>query len=210
MKKHTHNELCKIAVKWCQRSITNGGHNCKIAVSEIGYSEIADVIGFLPHPTTRYPDVYSVLIEAKTSRSDFLRDAKKPHRQLGASALGDLRYYICPEGLISVDELPEKWGLLYVNSRGHVKVIAGAAASYKENFSKQDHQQWIHENVDKQYERKIIFDIVTRVNARAIESRHDGWRETYRENKKLKKQINDLKRKYKQEQAKNRFKNMQP
>ena len=192
MKTFTHNELCKIAVKWCQRTTANGGHGCKIAVSEIGYSEIADAIGFLSYTSPRYPNVESVLIEAKTSRSDFLRDASKPHRQIGAKALGDVRYYICPEGLIKPEELPEKWGLIYVNSRGHVKVVAGLASSYKNKFNADDVLKWKHDNVDKQYERNIIFDIICRVNARSIESRHDGWRQTYRDNKKLKKDMNVL------------------
>lgn len=56
----------------------------------------------------------SFMIETKISRSDFLADFKKAHRQEGG-LIGNYRYYACPEGLISVDELPEKWGLIYVN-----------------------------------------------------------------------------------------------
>lgn len=75
------------------------------------------------------PDVYgyrggsqTVLIEAKVSRSDFIADLKKPHRKEGCG-IGSNRYYLCPEGLISADELPEKWGLLYCDSTGRVTVI---------------------------------------------------------------------------------------
>ena len=56
----------------------------------------------------------SFLIETKISRSDFLADAKKPFRVDPSKGVGTYRYYACPEGLISVDELPEKWGLIYV------------------------------------------------------------------------------------------------
>ncbi|WP_143209781.1 adenylosuccinate synthase [Salmonella enterica] len=65
----------------------------------------------------------SVLGEVKVSRSDFLRDKHKPHRQHGG--LGDYRYYMCPEGIINISDLPDRWGLLWVNKRGHVKLMAG-------------------------------------------------------------------------------------
>ncbi|MEB2440984.1 adenylosuccinate synthase [Citrobacter braakii] len=65
----------------------------------------------------------SVLVEVKVSRSDFLRDKHKPHRQRGG--LGDYRYYMCPEGIININDLPDRWGLLWVNKRGHVKLMAG-------------------------------------------------------------------------------------
>ncbi|WP_261371418.1 hypothetical protein [Yersinia bercovieri] len=33
--------------------------------------------------------------------------------------------YICPEGIIDIADLPNAWGLLWVNKRGHVKIKAG-------------------------------------------------------------------------------------
>jgi hypothetical protein len=68
----------------------------------------------------------SIVLEAKVSRADFLADAKKPHRQPG-KGLGRWRYYLCPEGLISPDELPLGWGLLYASERGVIQAIAGPA-----------------------------------------------------------------------------------
>lgn len=56
----------------------------------------------------------SFLIETKISRSDFLADAKKDFRINPENGVGMYRYYACPEGLISVEELPDKWGLIYV------------------------------------------------------------------------------------------------
>ena len=66
-------------------------------------------------------------MEVKVSRSDFLADRKKPHRQQGG--VGSFRYYMCPEGLIDIKDLPHGWGLLWVNSRGHVKARAGHVTS---------------------------------------------------------------------------------
>ncbi|GAR62494.1 hypothetical protein NGUA15_04308 [Salmonella enterica] len=62
-------------------------------------------------------------MEVKVSRSDFLRDKHKPHRQHGE--LVDYHYYMCPEGSINISDLPDRWGLLWVNKRGHVKRRAG-------------------------------------------------------------------------------------
>ena len=124
MMKYTHDQLCDIAVSWLQRSFSAKGPGCNLAIKEIGaYSpgEIADAWGF------RY-DRYvfgSVLVEVKVSRSDFLADANKPHRNGSELGVGTYRYYLCPEGVITLDELPHGWGLLWVNSRGHVKFMAG-------------------------------------------------------------------------------------
>lgn len=57
----------------------------------------------------------SFMIETKISRSDFLADSKKAHRSDGCG-VGNYRYYACPTGLIKPEELPEKWGLIYVNA----------------------------------------------------------------------------------------------
>lgn len=104
----THSELVIIAYKYCLRQLS-----CGVAFRELKtlHSEICDVIGF-------GSGGHSVLIEVKISRSDFLADKKKPFRsnpQLGA---GKNRYYCCPENLIKVEELPEGWGLIYVDSTG--------------------------------------------------------------------------------------------
>jgi hypothetical protein len=119
----THKNLCNIAVKWLKRPNSNGGHGCHVAVSEVasGWSgEIPDSIGF--RATGDHTDG-SIVVEIKVSRSDFLADKKKPHRNGETIGLGNWRYYMCPVDLIKVDELPENFGLLYVNKRGHVKPI---------------------------------------------------------------------------------------
>ena len=59
----------------------------------------------------------STIIEVKTSHSDFLADKKKWCRskefeEKGYCA-GSYRWYLCPKSIISKDELPDGWGLLY-------------------------------------------------------------------------------------------------
>ncbi|AQS40218.1 hypothetical protein Sps_05149 [Shewanella psychrophila] len=118
----THRFLCDIAVKWLKRSNSNGGHGCHVAVSEVqsGWQgEIPDAIGF--RNANGY--VGSVMVEVKVSRGDFLADKKKAHRNGQTVGLGNWRYYMCPADLIQPSELPPKFGLLYVNNRGHVKPV---------------------------------------------------------------------------------------
>ena len=120
----THKELTELAVKWLKRSQSQKGPGCQIAVSECRSGrcdEIPDAIGFR---ATGKNDG-SIIVEVKVSRSDFLVDARKPHRNGSVTGIGNWRYYLCPEGVIKPDELPDNWGLLYVNHRGHIKPIVG-------------------------------------------------------------------------------------
>lgn len=122
----THSDLCEIAVKWLKRDWSAKGHGCHVAVAEVksGHDgEIPDAIGF--RSTGDHTDG-SVVVEVKVSRSDFLNDFKKPHRD-GDKGMGNWRYYMAPIGLISANELPDKWGLIEVNKSGQVKNIVGQA-----------------------------------------------------------------------------------
>ena len=77
------------------------------------------------------PDIYatngceSTVIEVKTSHQDFLADKKKFSRKNSDYAMGDFRYYLCPEGIIKPEELPSNWGLLYY-CKGKIKKIVQA------------------------------------------------------------------------------------
>lgn len=122
-----HSALCALAVKWLKRPNSANGHGCHVAVSECrsGWSgEVPDAIGF--RQSGHDLSDGSVVVEVKVTRGDFLADRKKPHRSSGG--LGNWRYYLCPEGLITPEELPPGWGLLWVNARGHIKPMAGFAA----------------------------------------------------------------------------------
>ncbi|WP_143516196.1 adenylosuccinate synthase [Pusillimonas sp. T2] len=128
--KSLHKSLCEIAVKWLKRAPSAGGPGCAVAMSECKSGvdgEIPDAIGFR---RTGYDATDgSVLVEVKTSRADFLADAKKSHRISGG--IGSWRYYMAPKGLIDPNDLPMGWGLLQVNERGHVKALAGHATYFK-------------------------------------------------------------------------------
>lgn len=119
----THDDLTGIALRWLKRPDSAKGPGCQLALAEVGGlfgGERCDAFGY------RWgSNGGSIVVEAKVSRSDFLADAKKPHRNGEVLGMGDFRYYICPEGLIRIDDLPERWGLLWVTKRGHVKVVAG-------------------------------------------------------------------------------------
>ena len=113
MKKNSHAELVAIGKRWVIKNTT-----CTVAFSEIrcaGTAEIPDVIGFGSWG-------YSIVVECKTSRSDFLRDQEKICRK-DTLGMGRYRFFLCPENLIKMNELPNGWGLIYVNGRGHAKGV---------------------------------------------------------------------------------------
>ncbi len=109
----THRELCEIAERWLM-----GSARCRVAIAEpncIVTDEQPDAIGFR--------GCGSVLVEAKTSLNDFRADLKKPFRVYPQNGMGLYRYYICEPGVITEDDLPERWGLLYVLPGGRVRTI---------------------------------------------------------------------------------------
>lgn len=78
------------------------------------------------------PDVWgtngcqSTMIEVKTSRSDFLKDKEKFYRTHLDHAVGNYRYYLCPEDVIHPLEIPKGWGLLW-RVDGAIKLVAIAS-----------------------------------------------------------------------------------
>jgi len=109
----THTELCLLGAKYMKSKGITKYRKPKYVVVEIESVGIAqpDIYGFGTTLTQQ--------IEVKVSRSDFLKDKKKRHKILGRD-VGELRSYLCPENLIKPDELPEGWGLLYVNSENKI------------------------------------------------------------------------------------------
>ncbi|BCP56263.1 hypothetical protein K32_48800 [Kaistia sp. 32K] len=157
----SHADLCAIAVKWLKRANSAGGPGCHVAVSECrsGWTgEVPDAIGFR---AAGFEDG-STVVECKTSRADFLADRKKAHRSSGGC--GNWRYFMAPDGLISPDELPPGWGLLTVNSRGHVKAIAGPAAHYRgrNDVLREQVEQFRHV-ADRDREQFILAKLLERV-----------------------------------------------
>lgn len=134
--KLSHRELCDIAKSWLRRPNCAGGHGCNMSFSEVrvGYhvGESPDAIGYR---VSSYDDGGTVVVEAKVSRADFRADAKKPHRNDG-EGMGKWRYYMCPEGIIQPDEVPERWGLLYVTARRKVVAVSGPASFLKHHSNR--------------------------------------------------------------------------
>src|SRR5579863_4308633 len=100
-KKMTHASLVALGVRWlsCQSSAVF----YEFAASA---KENPDIIAWSAGLST--------LIECKATRSDFLGDSKKTVRRNPRRGMGQRRYYLCPAGVIKVEELPKKWGLLWV------------------------------------------------------------------------------------------------
>lgn len=69
----SHKNLCYLACQWLRRSSSRNGPGCSVAVAETGNwvnHEVVDAIGWRPYGAFSG----SVLVEVKTSRSDFLAD----------------------------------------------------------------------------------------------------------------------------------------
>lgn len=143
-----HKELCALARKWLTRprnqyNLPKSGAACSFAIHEVssGYgSEIADAFGL----RTNYGDrLETVLVEVKVSRSDFFADQRKAFRISPETGMGNYRYYMAPEGLIRVEELPDKWGLIEVNSRNGCRVVRGHVIDRRGDY-------WFFSNRDKE------------------------------------------------------------
>lgn len=114
MKSYSHNYLVKKAASWVKKHDCNMlVPNCSIVASELvaltKTGEIPDVLGF--------SSFASVMVEVKTSRSDFLADFKKPFRRFPEDGVGAYKIYACEPEVIKESDVPEKWGLLYFTGR---------------------------------------------------------------------------------------------
>lgn len=111
--KTDHDLLCEKAELWLQRQGCKVTFNDRLrTATETG--EQPDAIG--------WRSGVSILVECKTSRSDFLADAKKSFRKTPEWGMGDWRVYMCPPDLIYPSELPEGWGLVYVTEKRFRKI----------------------------------------------------------------------------------------
>lgn len=104
-----------MAVRWLRR------YRCGVVLSEQ-----ACVSGEMPDAIGWKKACHSVLIEGKVSRGDFLADRGKPFRLKPEVGIGCERYYLAPQGLIRIEELPAGWGLLEVHGREIERVKASA------------------------------------------------------------------------------------
>ena len=103
----THDELVVRAGRWLR------SRRHTVVLHEIGSDgrECPDVIGWMYRGRC-------TLIECKTSRADFKKDGKKRFRHQGGMAA--CRWYATPPNLVTVEELPPRWGLVEVGLRCRV------------------------------------------------------------------------------------------
>lgn len=156
----THAELCALAVRWLRRPNSAGGHGCIVSVSEprADYSgEVPDAIGFRAGWQAG-----SVVVECKTTRSDFLADRTKPHRQ-PACGMGTWRYFLAPAGLISADELPDRWGLLEVGARNSISCRVGGMVECRNFILRSDNLAAFRHESDLARERDLLTRLLARV-----------------------------------------------
>lgn len=111
LEKTVHQQLVVAGRAWLER-------RCHVVISEMAsQTEEPDVIGWRQEG--------SILIECKASRADYRADIDKLFRLQASTAMGRLRYYLVPKGLITVDEVYSGWGLLEWGGRW-IKVVKEA------------------------------------------------------------------------------------
>lgn len=135
-----HAELVAIAECWLLKS-----KSCGFVFRElrhVGSPEIPDALGFKPGNGC---DHGSILVECKVSRADFLNDAKKAFRMRSESGVGAYRFYLCPSGIIHPEDLPEKWGLVWVDKRGKAQQVTGPKGNAWSHSGKDFH--FAHRNL---------------------------------------------------------------
>ncbi|OPC34585.1 hypothetical protein [Elizabethkingia miricola] len=146
-KTFTHSDLVDIGYKWTL-------NKCGFAFKELTCinNEIADVIGFNSNG--------SFLLEAKVSRSDFLKDKKKSFRANPCIGMGDWRFFIVPKGLIKVTELPEMWGLIEVNEKGK------AINTFNPFGSGNIYGMWKRNQKNREAELNLMYSALRRLHLR--------------------------------------------
>lgn len=114
-----HETLCSAAGRWLA-----GSCQCGVVLMEraTATSETPDAIGWRQQS--------SILVECKTSRADFLADAKKPYRRNPETGMGRYRVYLTPPDLLTAEDLPDGWSLYEYCEEGRRKVV-----KYKAGFN---------------------------------------------------------------------------
>lgn len=152
-KKLTHGELATLAEGWLVK------WGCSFAFRELTtinlHGEIPDAIG--------WKSGTSILIECKTSRSDFLADRKKKFRSKAEYGMGEYRFYMTPKGLLIPDELPHKWGLLEVDHRRSIRRVHGPTGTSWHHIPD---LKFIHQYYDKASEKVMFLSALRRFHLR--------------------------------------------
>lgn len=159
MSKYSHLDLVQISEKWIKKQ------GFQVVASELKTTirEIPDVFGFRSNS--------SMMIECKCSRSDFLRDFKKPERNGTSLGVGNYRLYISEEGLLQPTDMPLGWGLLEVNAKGKVNIVhfkqgniwyGNDAFTHHQMKLSDKEKEFLHmSNIDN--ERRILYSMLRRL-----------------------------------------------
>lgn len=115
----THAQMVEKAVRWLR------SYRCGVILSEQAClsGEMPDAIGWKQA-------CHSVLVECKVTRADFLADRAKPFRQKPEKGVGSERFYLTPDALVKVEELPAGWGLLEWR-RGRIEIAHPSAKNLR-------------------------------------------------------------------------------
>lgn len=152
-----HKDLVEIAEKWLLKS-----KGCSFAFAELcamtANGETPDAIG--------WRSGYSILVECKTSRSDFHADKKKFFRKLPGQGMGNFRFFLCPEKIITPEDLPEKWGLIWVNSKGKARQVVGPPGNCWGNYGRA--RQFYFEEKCSMSERDMMISALRRLHIRGV------------------------------------------
>lgn len=119
----------------------------------VPFSELVTSAGEIPDGFGLSSGGMTILVECKSSRADFLRDAKKFQRRTGLG-LGNLRYYMAPAGVIQPDELPPAWGLLEVKGRRAREVVKAKLQP--------------DENMADRQDKRFLFSVLRRLDAEGL------------------------------------------
>jgi hypothetical protein len=76
----------------------------------------------------------TIAYEIKTSRADFLKEITDPTKREWAERYAGECYFAVPSGLIEKGEVPDKWGLVYVDSNGGTRAVKIAPQGTPEPF----------------------------------------------------------------------------
>lgn len=154
VKTWSHVDLVTRAERWLRNTL-----GCSVVVTEtVGATkEIPDALGW------KFKSGRSLLVECKTSLSDFRADKNKLCRLDAINALGAERYYFAPEGIIPHEEVPENWGLVEVKGVGAKIVIL--ARPRKDLRTEQG----------KANEFKLLVRLLSRITDRVAPVTLDTW-----------------------------------
>ena len=130
--------------------------HCRVVLSElVAYTrsgETPDAIGWVHNQ--------AILVECKTSRSDFYAERKKRARNKHMPALGVWRFYLTPPGLLKPEEIIEGWGLYEVHGK---RVIHRGGSKYQ-NAGKPYFES------DRDSEVAMLVSALSRIHNKSLET----------------------------------------